>query len=92
MGKFEVILKPQAERDIAVLEKSGNKATLKKIKKIFLELSEHPSKGIGRPELLKHELSGYWSRRLNSKDRLIYEIIEEPHRKVVVVSALGHYE
>jgi len=46
---------------------------------------------MGRPEKLKHNLSGYWSRRINQKDRIIYEIIEEPTKLVVVISALGHY-
>ncbi|MBS3739342.1 MAG: Txe/YoeB family addiction module toxin [Psychroflexus sp.] len=52
----------------------------------------HPYSGSGNPEQLKHNLSGFWSRRLNKKDRLIYEIIEKPDKKVVVISALGHYE
>jgi toxin YoeB len=41
---------------------------------------------------LKYELSGYWSRRINKKDRIIYEIMEEPGKLVVIISALGHYE
>ena len=91
MGKFKIILKPQAERDFPQIEKSGNKATIKRLAKIMAELSEHPTKGIGNPEQLKYDLSGYWSRRVNKKDRLVYEIIEEPENQVVVVSALGHY-
>jgi toxin YoeB len=58
---------------------------------ILLELENHPTTGTGKPELLKHELSGYWSRRLNKKDRIIYQILED-EVIVVVVSALGHYE
>jgi toxin YoeB len=57
----------------------------------MLELSEHPTIGMGNPELLKYNLSGLWSRRINSKNRIIYEIIEEPDKMVVVISALGHY-
>ena len=64
---------------------------IKKIDKIVKELNEHPHTGTGNPEKLKHDLSGYWSRRLNKKDRLIYEIFEKPERMVVIVSALGHY-
>ena len=55
------------------------------------ELEEHPTTGSGNPEQLKHELSGYWSRKINKKDRLIYQIIETDVL-VVIVSALGHYE
>jgi toxin YoeB len=59
---------------------------------ILEELKTHPTTGIGNPEQLKYDLSGKWSRRINKKDRIIYEIIEEPERLVVVVSALGHYD
>lgn len=57
----------------------------------MLEFEDNPKIGTGNPEQLKHQLSGFWSRRINKKDRLIYEIIEEPEKLVVVVSALGHY-
>jgi len=92
MGKFEIILKPKAQKDFSRIEKSGQKSLIKKLEKMVLELSEHPKTGSGKPEKLKFELSGLWSRRLNKKDRLIYEIIEEPDKHVVVISALGHYE
>ena len=91
MGKFKVILKPQAENEFLQIEKSGNKAIIKRITTIIIELAEHPTFGTGNPEHLKHNLSGLWSRRLNKKDRLIYEIFEEPEDLVVVISALGHY-
>ena len=71
--------------------KSGDIGSKKKIKKILSELEEDPYIGTGNPEALKYNLSGYWSRRINKKDRIIYEIIEMPDKLVVVVSALGHY-
>jgi toxin YoeB len=55
------------------------------------ELEYNPKIGVGNSKPLKHELSGFWSRRINKKDRLIYEIIEEPNKLVVIISALGHY-
>ncbi len=72
-------------------KKSGDTASIKKILKILNELSEHPFTGIGNPEQLKYELSGYWSRRINKKDRLIYEVNQDIVT-VYVVSAIGHYE
>ena len=60
--------------------------------KFLEELKETPYTGAGNPEQLKYDLGGYWSRRINKKDRLVYEIIEEPERKVVIVSALVLYE
>ena len=55
------------------------------------ELENHPTTVIGKPEPLKYELSGYWSRRINQKDRLIYRI-EEEMVTIIVISASGHYE
>ena len=72
------------------IKKSGNTASIKKILKILNELKEHPSTDSGNPEELKYDLSGFWSRRINSKDRLIYEIVEDLNT-VFVVSGLGHY-
>ncbi|MEZ4916938.1 MAG: Txe/YoeB family addiction module toxin [Chitinophagales bacterium] len=50
----------------------------------------HPCEGIGKPELLKYSLKGFWSRRINKKDRIIYKI-EDEKVLVYVVSAKGHY-
>jgi toxin YoeB len=89
--KYTVIVEKLAQDHFKKITKSGNKSDIKRFQQILTELENHPTTGIGNPEQLKHQLSGYWSRRLNKKDRLIYQIIEEPDRLVVVVSALGHY-
>ena len=91
MGKYNVDFKETAKIEILKIKKSGDKSSIKRLEKIVLELEIHPQIGTGNPEQLKHNLSGFWSIRLNKKDRLIYEIIEEPENLVVVVSALGHY-
>ncbi|MGB4960260.1 MAG: Txe/YoeB family addiction module toxin [Saprospiraceae bacterium] len=70
--------------------KSGQKDDIKKLEIILDELKLNPFIGIGRPERLKYHLSGYWSRRINKKDRLIYQILEG-EVVVIVVSALGHH-
>ncbi len=85
------MLKPKAERDLLIIKKSGNKAAINKIQQIFKELSNTPYEGTGNPEALKYELSGYWSRRINKKDRLIYQV-NENEVLVLVISALGHYD
>ena len=91
MGKYKVIIQPTAELDLSKHKKAGNVATIKKIIQILKELQEHPFLGSGKPEALKHNLSGLWSRRINKKDRLIYEVQDEIVT-VYVVSAMGHYE
>ena len=79
-----------ALEDIKKHKKNGDKSTLRKIEKLLKELMEHPTTGTGQPEILKHDLAGLYSRRINRKHRLVYSINE----KVVVVhvlSAWSHY-
>tara|TARA_B110000977_G_scaffold123729_1_gene158673 strand:- start:1796 stop:2074 length:279 start_codon:yes stop_codon:yes gene_type:complete len=76
--------------DIEKHKKSGNKATLLKIEKLLNELIDHPTTGSGQPEILKHELTGLYSRRINKKHRLVYSI---NNQKVIVyvLSTWAHY-
>ncbi|MGM0532743.1 MAG: Txe/YoeB family addiction module toxin [Bacteroidota bacterium] len=63
--------------DIEKHKKSGDIAVLKKIEKLLNELMEHPTTGTGQPEMLKHDLAGLYSRRINKKHRLVYSIDEQ---------------
>ena len=83
-------LTTQAVKDIERHKKAGNKKLLQKIAVLLEELQTHPRTGTGQPEQLKHELEGFWSRRINKKHRLIYEI-EDEIITVIVVSAYSHY-
>lgn len=91
MGKFVIRVEKLAEHQLKKHLKAGNKANIKKIEKIFVELSRSPYVGTGNPEPLKHELSGFWSRRINNKDRIIYKV-QEDIVTVFIISAMGHYE
>ena len=62
-----------------------------KVTELLLEIAETPYSGKGRPEQLVGNLSGYWSRRINMKDRIIY-CVDEPAQTVFIRSARGHYE
>lgn len=90
MGKFRLEITELAKTQIAKHIKSGNKASIKKIEKILLELTQTPYKGVGKPEQLKENLSGFWSRQINAKDRLIYSVNEDLVL-VDIISAMGHY-
>ncbi|MBS1529290.1 MAG: Txe/YoeB family addiction module toxin [Bacteroidetes bacterium] len=90
MGQFTVKIEELAEKHLRQHHKSGDKASIKKIERILLELSETPYTGVGNPEPLKYELSGFWSRRINQKDRMIYKV-EHDIVTVFVISAMGHY-
>lgn len=81
MGKYKIEITKSAKQDLNKHQKSGNKSVLAKIDKIYKELKRHPYSGTGKPEALKYELAGLWSRRINKKDRLVY-----------IVSAMGHYD
>ncbi len=74
---MEIILLEQAQKDIAYWKKSGNKAVMNKISVLLRDISEHPYTGIGKPEPLKYELTGKWSRRINSEHRMIYFVQED---------------
>jgi toxin YoeB len=90
MGKYSIEISSRARKELQVHYTSGNKSVIRKIEQIFLELAETPFEGTGNPEPLKYQLAGYWSRRINRKDRIIYKVFEE---KVVVfiASAVGLY-
>lgn len=47
---------------------------MKKITDLLKDIAEYPYTGIGKPEPLKYELAGYWSRRINSEHRIIYSV------------------
>lgn len=87
---YIIEFEPKAIQDIAELKKSGNKAAIIKIEKLLLELAEHPTTGTGQVEALKDNLSGFWSRRIDKFNRIIYTI-EEEKVTVTVISTKGHY-
>ncbi|HSN48354.1 MAG TPA: Txe/YoeB family addiction module toxin [Flavobacterium sp.] len=90
MGKFRVEITKEAIKDIEKQLKSGNKNSINNIVKILFELTVSPYEGTGKPEPLKYDYLGYWSRRINHKDRIIYRV-EADIVTVFVVSAMGHY-
>ncbi|RLD97663.1 MAG: Txe/YoeB family addiction module toxin, partial [Bacteroidetes bacterium] len=90
MGKYTVEISSKARKELQLHYKSGNKSDIRKIEQIFLELSNSPYEGTGNPEPLKYKMSGYWSRRINKKDRMVYKVYED-RVVVLVVSAIGYY-
>lgn len=90
MGEYLVNIEPEAKKDLKAHHKSGNQASIKKITKILIDLINSPYSGEGKPEELKHELSGFWSREINKKDRMVYKVLEET-KTVIIISGMGHY-
>ena len=78
----------QAQNDIEFHKNAGNKAVLKKLFILLVELTDHPFTGTGKPEPLKHSLSCCWSRRINQEHRLVYEAMDDT---IFIHSVAGHY-
>ena len=69
----EVYWTSQAERDRARWRQSDRRI-LVKIDRLVEDILEHPFAGIGKPEPLRYEWSGYWSRRITGEHRLVYRV------------------
>ncbi|WP_307725774.1 Txe/YoeB family addiction module toxin [Flavobacterium aquatile] len=69
-----------------------NKIIQKRIVLLIEDIKKHPYSGIGKPEALKYELSGKWSRRINSEHRIVYQVINENIIDILEILTLkGHY-
>ena len=86
---MEIVFLPKADQDLTFWIKSGNKTILKKIATLVADISKNPTTGIGKPEQLKHELQGFWSRRINQEHRIVYEI--KNNTTIEIFSLKGHY-
>ncbi len=88
--KYKLIYSKLFVEDIKKLKKSEPNS-LKKIMKLLEELEEHPKIGTGKPEQLRHNRTGEWSRRISRNHRVIYKI-EDDLVQVLLISAYGHYQ
>lgn len=73
--------------DDYVYWQTQDKKTLKRINALLQDIERNGHKGIGNPEMLKG-MSGYWSRRINEKDRLVYKIGD---REIMIAQCRTHY-
>ncbi len=65
-----------------------DKATLKRINALLKEIQRSPFEGIGKPEPLRHNLAGFWSRRIDEEHRLIYAVQDDT---ILVAQCRYHY-
>ena len=90
---MEIVFSEKAQKDLVFWSKSGNKQILKKISELIKAIQLNPYEGIGKPEQLKHQLAGRWSRRINQEHRIIYRITEQETIEILnILSLKGHYE
>ena len=66
-----------------------DKKTLKRINKIIKDTQRSPFEGIGKPEPLKENLAGFWSRRIDDTNRLVYVVDD---KQLTIISCRYHYE
>ena len=67
---------------------SEDRRTLKRINLLIRDVAHNGNEGIGKPEALKHGMSGYWSRRMTDEHRLVYKVVGE---EVRIASCRYHY-
>ena len=87
---YRLILSDKAKEDLELFKRTGQQLVVKKIAKLLKELKEHPYTGTGKPEPLKYELSGCWSRRITQEHRMTYKVIDD-QVIVEVLAFKGHY-
>ncbi len=67
---------------------SENKQIFNKLKKLIKETAKNPYEGTGKPEALKHDYKGYWSRRITDEHRLIYKVED---KFIKIIACKFHY-
>jgi len=82
-----IVFTATAREDLVFWEKT-NPGTIQKINALIESILVDPSSGIGKPEKLKYELSGMWSRRINHRDRMVYEI---ENNVLIILQLRDHY-
>ncbi len=68
---------------------SEDRKMLKKINELIKDIERTPYKGLGKPEALKYDLTGYWSRRIDREHRLVYQVIGE---EILIYGCRYHYD
>lgn len=85
---MEIVFLPTALEDLQFWKQSGNTIILKRIRQLLEAIQLNPQSGIGKPEALKYNWTGKWSRRINQEHRLIYKI---ENNLITVYSLRYHY-
>lgn len=84
---MKLIFSDNAWEDYLHWQKTDRKA-LRRINRLIEEIKRRPFEGIGKPEPLKHALSGYWSRRIDDEHRIVYKVSSD---SVLLAQLRYHY-
>ena len=85
---MRLIFTESAWKDYLWFQENDRKL-LKRINSLIKETMRNPFEGIGKPEQLKSDLSGYWSRRINSEHRLVYGVSDED---IIIIACRFNYQ
>ena len=85
---MEIEFTLDAQKQLEDWKKSGNKQVQKEISELINSIIETPFTGIGKPEALKYNWTGFWSRRINDEYRLVYQVLDD---KIIIVQLKYHY-
>jgi toxin YoeB len=90
---MDVVFTPNAWEDFSYWIDS-DPDTLLKIKDLIKSIKHNPFKGLGKPEALKHNLKGFWSRRITREHRLVYKVIgtKGKDQRCIIVQCRFHYD
>lgn len=83
---MKLVFAEHAREDYLYWQRTDQK-TLKRINTLIKDISRSPFEGMGKPEPLKLALSGYWSRRINDADRIVYKVKDDS----LFIAQLRHY-
>ena len=83
----KIVLTNSALEDLVFWSKNDAK-TIRKIFNLISDVQKNPFEGIGKPEALKHNFAGCWSRRIDNVNRLVYQITEV---EIIILSFKYHY-
>ena len=84
---MKLIFSENAWEDYLYWQKTDKKI-LNRINKLVKEIKREPFEGVGKPEPLKHNLAGYWSRRINEEHRIVYKLTDDA---LLVAQLRYHY-
>ena len=84
---MKLVFAEQAWEDYLYWQKTDKKI-LNRINSLIKDISRSPFEGIGKPEPLKHALSGYWSRRINDEHRIVYKVSDD---SLLIAQLRYHY-
>lgn len=84
---MKIVFSEQSWSDYLYWQQTDKKM-LKRVNELIKDIQRSPLAGIGKPEPLKHNLSGFWSRRVDTEHRLVYQVAED---RLLIASCRYHY-